>query len=308
MLIAVTSFFAYFFKHQDTSISLFNNQSNNIFQESINKAQEKPTTKHINNTAKENNFRKDFFGELVIYAANIGEYTNHPKYQLDLYPKGKHSTSFPPLAIVSQTPMQSEYISTREKDTQESKGEYVFRNHMDIFFYGKENKKKSVRINISNSQYIYLNLISSDDNFTIAQLEMEGEGLSEDTYSWTSCLLVYHKNLNRVMDLTPFGCVFETPHRLSMQYTGTEITRSEISFDGLTTKNGINTLKFQSTPRLATGEMDNKSTKYFTYQFAINPKATADQQLKTIAFNAVNSQGEMDNTLKDYGFSFEAED
>ena len=61
-------------------------------------------------------------------------------------------------------------------------------------------------MNLSNSSYISVSTPYENNEFTIAKLEMEGEGLSADTYDWTSCLIVYNKNINRILSLNPFGC------------------------------------------------------------------------------------------------------
>ena len=298
-------------------------QSNNI---TISHERAKPSSSKIDNSihketqnsrkadikqAKADGFHQKFEKELIIYAANANSYKKYPTGHFDLYNKIAQSSSNdkPLLSIITKEPIKTEYILTKEHDTGETKGEYVFRNKMDLVFYGNNEKSKPVRMNLSNSSYISVSTPYENNEFTIAKLEMEGEGLSADTYDWTSCLIVYNKNINRILSLNPFGCAIDTPNRNSMQNMSRKIARHQISFDSFSSNNGVYTLKLTNTPKLEVGELDKNNAKQLIYQFKINPQASSDKQLETIKSTYIYKQNK--KPVADFptdGFAFEVDD
>lgn len=245
---------------------------NNIQQDSTQQASTIKT--HSKDTAKVSEY-PDFIGnELNLFASDI---SNSSKlgalYWADLYEDEFPSLDAKPLMrLTSEGPMTVKDIDI-VYDTGMKSGQQVLSNNFNWLFLGDKGQKYKVRLNLANTNRLTLNPVYTDDTITLAYIESEGQDMPNhpEDYSWHSCVYMYHKQLNKVMDFFPEGCVLQTIKRTWIT-TDKGYLRDSVYVAGVSKKNDVYTIKINKTPMQKNASYDMSQAKLLTFTFKFKPE------------------------------------
>lgn len=204
--------------------------------------------------------------DLFLNASNASMYQRKEKLLIEL------SLEEPPEEIASLAVLTADepVVIKKVRTISDNEEEYrkVFSNNFKISFLSK-NKEKPLNINFSNNEYITTYPTYIDENISIIYVETKGISLRPEYYSWSSCLYLYHKKSNKIMDFSPEGCVWQDIKRTGVTKKN-DYERDEVYLNEVKVKNGIYTISFNNVPRLQNSQVDFSKEKTLTYKFKSN--------------------------------------
>ena len=204
--------------------------------------------------------------DLYLDALNSSIYQGKENLLIELYLEEPPQETNPLAILTADEPI----VIKKARTINSNKEEYrkVFSNDFEISFLSK-NKRKSLNINLSNKEYISIFPTYTDENISMIHVETKGVSLHPEDYRWSSCLYLYHKQSNKIMDFYPEGCVFQDIKRTGVT-EGNNYERYEVYLHDIKIKDGIYTISINNIPRLQNSRFDFSKEKIMTYKFKLN--------------------------------------
>lgn len=211
--------------------------------------------------------------EMYLDASNSSMYQKGKKLLVELSLEEPPEETTPIAALTTDEPIVIKEVRTVNENQEEYRN--IFSNNFKISFLSK-NKEKPLNINFSNNEYISTYPTYTDENISIIYVETKGISLRPEDYSWSSCLYLYHKESNKIIDFSPEGCVWQDIKRTAVTKKD-DYERDEVYLDEVKVKNGIYTISFNNVPRLKNSQIDFSKEKTLTYSFKLNLKKNESQ-------------------------------
>ena len=211
--------------------------------------------------------------EMYLDASNSSRYQKGKKLLVELSLEEPPEETTPIAVLTTDEPIVIKKVRTVNENQEEYRN--IFSNNFKISFLSK-NKEKPLNINFSNNEYISTYPTYTDENISIIYVETKGISLRPEYYSWSSCLYLYHKESNKIIDFSPEGCVWQDIKRTAVTKKD-DYERDEVYLDEVKVKNGIYTISLNNVPRLKNSQIDFSKEKTLTYNFKLNLKKNENQ-------------------------------
>lgn len=228
---------------------------------------------HNNDSTIPDNTSYFVLNDLYLDASNANMYQRKEKLLVELSLEEPPEKIIPLAVLTADEPVVVKKVRTINDNEEEYRK--VFSNDFKISLLSK-NKEKPLNINFSNNEYIATYPTYMDENISIIYVETKGISLRPEYYSWSSCLYLYHKNSNKIMDFSPEGCVWQDIKRTRVTKKS-DYERDEVYLNEVKLKNGIYTISFNNVPRLQNSQVDFSKEKTLTYKFKLNLENNGSQ-------------------------------
>lgn len=262
---------------EDNSIAQTEKQKKNINAPSSDETHEtsnKEYTSLLEIDPLSNNVNLEVTDDFFIRAMDYPSSQYSKKLLAKIYSEDPPSENATPIAVVTNSkPIKVIKVPTITDGQEEVRK--VFSNNFDTYFVSGKSKKR-LNVSFKNKEYIHISSNYSDYNISIISIESEGSALHFEDYGWSSCLYLYHKKSNKIMDFYPEGCVRQDIKRTGVTKKN-DYERDEIYLGDVKLKNGVYTININNIPRLQNSQVDFSREKTLTYKFKLNLENNGSQ-------------------------------